>query len=262
MARRYIVTRPAGHAGLLSQALRRIGIDAVEIPTVAIIPPESWDPLDGALRRLLEYDWILLTSRSGVEALFERAGRTAVWPPALRWAAIGPGTAAALRAGGITTVWIPSRFLGEAVAREMPVSRGDRVLRVRAAEASEIPSEGLRARGAEVTDVIAYRTQFPLMATGSRLAHVLAEGVEGVIFTSASTVRGFLHLVDAAGLRGSVATIRLIAIGPVTTAAIRAEGLVPYAVASEHSVQGIVDVLAGRDDLEGSDHRAASVRET
>ena len=262
MARRYIVTRPAGHAGLLSRALREVGIEPIEIPAVAILPPESWIPLDDALRRLPEYDWILLTSRSGVDALFERAGRAAVWPPALRWAAIGSGTAAALRARGIATAWIPSRFLSEAVAGEMPVSRGERVLRVRAAEASAVPSEGLRARGAQVTDVIAYRTQFADAASGARLARVLTEGVEGVIFTSASTVRGFLRLVDAAGLRGSVAGIRLIAIGPVTAAAIRATGLIPSAVASEHSVQGIVDVLAGRDDGEGSDRHAASVRET
>jgi uroporphyrinogen III methyltransferase/synthase len=250
MARRYIVTRPAGHARFLSQALREIGIEPVEIPTVTIIPPESWDSLDDGLRRVQEYDWVLLTSRSGVDALFERAGRNAVWPPGLRWAAIGPGTAAALRERGITEVWIPSRFLGEAVAAEMPVSRGDRVLRVRAEEASETPSEGLRGRGVEVTDAIAYRTRRSGQASGARLVRALAEGVEGVIFTSASTVRGFLRLADAAGVRGAMGTVRLVAIGPVTAAAIRDEGLVPYAVASEHSVPGIVNVLAERRDRE------------
>jgi uroporphyrinogen-III synthase len=86
--------------------------------------------------------------------------------------------------------------------------------------------------------------------------------VEGVLFTSASTVRGFMHLADAAGMRGSVAAVRLVAIGPVTAAALREEGFVPYAVAAEHSVQGIVNVLTEGSTLEGSDHHAASIHET
>jgi uroporphyrinogen-III synthase len=262
MVRRYIVTRPAGHAPFLSRALREIGIEPVEVPTVTIIPPESWNALDDALHRVREYDWILLTSRSGVDALFERAGGEMVWPSGLRWAAIGPGTASALRARGVTGVWMPSRYLGDAVAAEMPVSPGERVLRIRAEQASAVPSAGLRGRGVEVTDVIAYRTKFPGDTSRAQLARALADGVEGVIFTSASTVRGFMHLLDAAAVRASIGAIRLVAIGPVTAAAIRDEGFVPDAVAAEHSVQGIVRALAEGSGLEGSGRHAASVRET
>ena len=256
MPRRYIVTRPAGHAAALSEALRAVGIEPVEVPTVTITPPESWRSLDEALRRIQEYDWLLLTSRSGVEALFARAGPGFAWPGTLRWAAIGSGTADALHERGISDVWIPSRFLGEAIAREMPAARGDRVLRVRAEQASEVPTEELRARGVGVNDVIGYRTHAAPAASRAQLVRAFAEGVEGVIFTSASTVRGFLDLVDATGLRLEVGSIRLVAIGPVTADALRAEGLTPHAVAAEHSVRGIVEVLAER-----SDQHAARIRE-
>lgn len=255
MPRRYIVTRPLNHAATLSEALRAAGIEPIEVPAVTIMSPESWEPLDDALRRIQEYDWLLLTSRSGVDALFDRAGTDFVWPGKPRWAAIGSGTAAALRERGIGDVWIPSRFLGEVLGREMPAARGERVLRVGAEEASEAPTAGLRARGVEVTEVIAYRTDAAPAASRAQLLRAWADGVEGVIFTSASTVRGFLGLVNTTGLRAEVGSVRLVAIGPITAAALRAEGLAPYAVASEHSVRGIVEVLAER-----SDQHAARIR--
>lgn len=244
MPSRYVVTRPVGHAAALSRALRAAGIEPVEVPAITIAPPESWDALDEALARIAEYDWMLLTSRSGVEALFSRAGMAFPWPPALRWAAIGSGTASALRDGGVGDVWMPSRFVSDALAAEMPAAPGERVLRVRAADASAVPSDGLRARGIVVTDVVAYRTLDAPAASEGELRRALAEGVEGVIFTSASTVRGFMRLADAAGVRQGVGRLRLVAIGPVTAAALRAEGLIPNAVAAEHSVRGIVGVLA------------------
>lgn len=256
MTRRYIVTRPVNHAAALSEALRAAGIEPIEVPAVVLTPPASWEPLDDAIRRLSEFDWVLFTSRSGVEAFFGRAGPGFAWPETLRWAAIGSGTSGALRARGIGDVWIPSRFLGEVLAREMPAVRGERVLRVRAEEASDAPTEGLRARGIEVTEVIAYRTHAAPAASRAQLLRAWAEGVEGVIFTSASTVRGFLDLLTETGLRTKVGTARLIAIGPVTAAALRAEGLTPHAVASEHSVRGIVEVL-----VERSDQHAARIRE-
>lgn len=258
-ARRYVVTRPAEHAGMLSEALRAAGFEPVEVPAVTVEPPASWELLDRALRAIHEYDWLLLTSRSGVDALFGRAGPRFAWPAGLRWAAIGSGTAGALRRRGITKVWIPSRFLGEAVAQEMPAARGERVLRVRAEQASETPSEGLRARGVEVTDVVAYHTKPAPPSSLEALRAALAGGVEGVIFTSASTVRGFLALTEAAGAVPQVRALRLVAIGPVTAAALDECGLPPAAVAEEHSVRGIVAALTGMSAREGSVPNAARV---
>jgi uroporphyrinogen-III synthase len=258
-AHRYVVTRPVEHAAGLSEALTAAGVEPVEIPAVAIEPPASWHPLDDVLRRIDGYDWLLLTSRSGVDALFDRAGARFAWPARLRWAAIGAGTAAGLRDRGIAEVWVPSRFLGEAVAQEMPAVRGDRVLRVRAEQASETPSVGLRARGVEVTDVVAYRTTTAPEASLVSLRAALATGVEGVIFTSASTVRGFLALAEAAGAGTQVRALRLVAIGPVTASALAEYGLFPAAIAEEHSVPGIVAAVSGMIARERSGSHASRV---
>lgn len=258
--RRYLVTRPAEHAPGLSEALRAAGFEPVEVPAVAVEPPASWEGLDDALRRISEFDWLLVTSRTGVEALFDRAGPGFAWPPGLRWAAIGPGTAAALRRRGIPHAWVPSRYLGEAVAREMPAARGERVLRVRAEQASEAPTVGLRARGVAVTEVVAYRIRTAPDSSRAALAAALAAGVEGVIFTSASTVRGFLALAEAVGAPEAVRSLRVVAIGPVTAAALREAGMAPAVVAEEHSVPGIIAAMAGSPGTERSMGNAAHIR--
>jgi uroporphyrinogen-III synthase len=258
-ARRFVVTRPAEHAAGLSEALRAAGFEAVEIPAVTVEPPVSWAALDDVLRRIGEFEWLLLTSRTGVEFLFDRAGPEFAWPGGLRWAGIGSGTAAALHRRGIAEVWIPSRFLGEAVAREMPAVRGDRVLRVRAEQASETPSEGLRSRGVAVTDVVAYRTRPAPESSVRALAAAIETGVDGVIFTSASTVRGFLALAEAAGALPQVRALPAVAIGPVTAAALSEYGLTPAAMAEQHSVPGLVAAVIAMTGSERSGSHAARV---
>ncbi|MGH2347929.1 MAG: uroporphyrinogen-III synthase, partial [bacterium] len=143
-----LVTRPAGQAGAMSALLREAGCDPVEVPSIAILPCEDWAALDAALTRLAGYDWLIVTSRNAVDILFARLrffGRSL--PASLRCAAIGPGTAAALTARDAATPWIPAAFTSRTLAEEIPVTPGQRVLRLRAEAAAEIGIV-LRARGA------------------------------------------------------------------------------------------------------------------
>src|SRR3989441_5138739 len=133
-------------------------MERVVAPAVAVLPPVSWDGVDEALARLGQYAWVLFTSANGVRMFFDR-GRTrggVVGPPTLRWAAIGPGTAAALEEVGIGRPWLPSRYLGESVGDELPANQGQDVLRVRGETASPVATTRLRARGVSVDEVVAY----------------------------------------------------------------------------------------------------------
>ncbi|MBI2246753.1 MAG: uroporphyrinogen-III synthase [Armatimonadetes bacterium] len=245
--RRVIVTRPREHAERLAARLSAIEMEPVIVPTVAFAPPATYAPLDDAVRHLDRYAWILFTSRTGVRVFFERmaAGPRAL-PEHLRWAAVGPGTAEALRGRGIREVWIPSRYLSEAAGAELPAQRGDRVLRIRAEAASPLPAERLRGRGVEVDEVVAYRTVLGPPESVPLLRQAVALGADGVIFTSASTVRGFARLIQVAALEHEIGRLTLIAIGPVTAEAIRALGWPVHLVAAEHSVDGIAVLFEGR----------------
>lgn len=248
---RILVTRPADQVAALSDGLRAIGMEPVVVPTVAILPPGSFDALDEALRSLERYDWILFTSTNGVGAFFDRAALLGIDPvstTSLQWAGIGPATADAITAHGIPTVWMPSRYLSEAVADELPAHAGQRLLRIRADVASSLPAERLRARGVVVDEVVAYCTQEAPPGATELLAQAWADGIDGVIFTSASTVRGFARMAAGASLGQGLDDLMIIAIGPVTAKAVEAMGWPVHLVASEHSVDGVVQVLKERGD--------------
>lgn len=245
---RFLVTRPQGQSQDLCDRLRAIGIEPVEVPAISIEPPVSYDDLDRAIRELGRYDWGLVTSQNAVAAMLERAARLGVTLllPRLQWAAIGPGTAEALRRHGVNNVWMPSRFLSEAAGSELPAVAGDRVLRIRAEVASDDPATLLRARGIEVTEVVAYRTVEAPSSSRPLLRDALNAGIEGVVFTSASTVRGLIRLAQTIERSDDIGRLFIVAIGPVTAAELEAMGLLAAVVANDHSIDGIVNVLRER----------------
>jgi uroporphyrinogen III methyltransferase/synthase len=229
------VTRARAQASELAERLRRLGAVVVEAPAIRIVP------LDGPVPSPAGYDLVCLTSPNGVRLLFERLGVAGTDARALagaRVAAIGPGTAAALRAHGVIADVVPSeRFVAEGLVEalaEVPVSRA---LVARAAEARDVLVDALRARGVEVDVVALYETVAEPLGD-EQVAAVRA--ADYVTFTSSSTVRFLLEALsgDGAGLAG-----RLVSIGPVTSAALRSHGLEPDVEASRHDIDGLVEAL-------------------
>jgi uroporphyrinogen III methyltransferase/synthase len=235
--RTILVTRPAQQAQPLARALERRGARVVVAPTIRLAPARS-AALTAALRDLAagRFDWITLTSRATVDVL---RGRLAS-PSEVRAkvATIGEGTAAAFRGWARRDPDLqPTTFTTAALARAFPRGSG-RVLCARA----DIAPEGLEAalvrKGWEAVRVDAYRT---VLATSlpREARDALRRGeVDAVTFTSASTVRGFVHALGAS--RG---TPTIVCIGPVTAAAVRAAGLRPAAVARPHTLEGLVAAI-------------------
>lgn len=246
---RVLVLRPEEHAATLAIRLRAIGVEPVVVPAVAIDPPATWDDVDATLRRLASYDWVLFTSVSGVDAFFARwyeLGIPVALPRTVRWAAIGPGTAAALAGVGVSDPWIPSRYLGEAAGDELPASPGERVLRVRGEVASPVATVRLRARGMLVDEAVAYRTVEGPAASERPLLQAWDDGIDAVIFTSASTVRGFARLAQRVRINDALGGVMVVAIGPVTAAAVQEMGWQVDAVAPRYSVDGIIQAIEER----------------
>jgi uroporphyrinogen-III synthase len=250
---RVIVTRPVEHGERLGATLQALGIEPVAVPAISFGPPATYAPLDAAIHHLDRYQWVMFTSRTGVRVFFERAAaRGRPLSRHLRWAAVGPGTAEAVRAHDVEHVWIPSRYLGTTLGDELPAQQGERVLRIRAEEASSLPAERLRSRGIQVDEFVAYRTIEAPPESVPLLRKALVGGVNGVIFTSASTVRGFARLTQHADLNDEIAPLTLIAIGPVTADAIRGLGWSVHLVADEYSIDGIAAMLRrGQTDASG-----------
>jgi len=230
------VTRARAEASGLAARLRELGADVVEAPTIRI------RPLPGDAPDLSRYDLVCFTSPNGVRLLFERmhaAGKDARALAAASVAAIGPGTARALREHGIKPDVVPERSVAEALVEALRDGPVRRALIARAASARDVLPDALRERGAEVDVLPLYET---LAEPLSPEALTAARAADYVTFTSASTVRFF---IDAAGGEpGLSPATRIVSIGPVTSEALRAGELEPTVEAPRHDIDGLIDALA------------------
>jgi uroporphyrinogen III methyltransferase/synthase len=229
------VTRARAQASALAARLRALGAGVVEAPAIRI------EALAGTGPDVSAYDLVCLTSPNGVHLLFERlraGGHDARALAGATVAAIGAGTATALREHGIEADVVPERSVAESLVdalREIPV---ERALVARAAEARDVLPDALRERGAQVDVLALYETVAEPLDDGVLAA---ARAADYVTFTSSSTVRFFL---EAAG--GEVAFsdgTRIVSIGPVTSSALREQGFEPDVEAARHDVDGVLDAL-------------------
>jgi len=240
---RALVTREPGRPGALAEALRSRGLAPVVIPTVDLRPVVSGGPLDAAAANLDGYAWVVVTSANGAEALAGAAGRAGIALSGTRVAAVGAATAEALRRLGATAALVPSRAGGVTLAEELPVDPGDRILLARADAADGILPARLRERGALVDEVIAYHTVEAPEAARLPLRAAFREGIDLIVFTSGSTVRGLVALLPPAERRVALQT-PACCIGPSTAAAAREAGFVRVAEAAEASAEALADLAA------------------
>ncbi len=228
--KRVLVTRTRQQASELSRALAAQGAEPVELPTLEIVPTYDEGELATAIVDLKSsaYSWVVFTSANAVELFAGRidaAGLDARAFGRTRIAAIGPGTAEALRKRGLRADLVPDRFVAEGLvdAFSRMVVRGQRVLLPRAEGARELLVDALASMGADVHDLRLYRAQVPAERNSDALRRLRAGEIDVATFASSSAVR---NLVDMLG--GDVAPLRdvfIAAIGPVTADAVRAAGL-------------------------------------
>ncbi len=249
--KRVLVTRAAGQAADLARELEARGASVVIVPVLEIADPESFAPLDTALRSLASYRAVAFTSANAVERFFTRfydvlgTCDVAALPEGTRAFAVGPKTAEALARAGIEASALAEDSRGEALARAIKDTLGDvkgvRVLLPRAAAGREELPDGLRAAGARVDAVPVYRTTIPPGAE-SALRAALAEKPDAITFASPSAAS---HAVELTGVR-ALAGIVIAAIGPTTAARVVELGLEKPVVAEKATARSLAEALSAR----------------
>lgn len=245
--RRILVTRAAQQAGKLSDGLRELGAIAVEVPVLEIASPVSFTALDGALRQIDRYDWILFTSANTVAAMKTRGEEIGIASAATSGAmvaAVGSATAAAAREAGWNVALIPGTYVAESLVaslqrQEIP---GKRILLARAEVARDVIPDALRSAGAIVDVVDAYRNVIPADAP-KQLRQALVEGLDAATFTSSSSVTHLADAARAAHLGFPFPGVPAVSIGRVTSATLRAAGWEPAAEADPHDIPGLIGAV-------------------
>jgi uroporphyrinogen-III synthase len=257
---RILIGRARHQAGSLSTSLRSLGASIIEIPFIEIRKPQSYRPLDDALRNIKSYDWLILTSTNGVEAMWERVRKLRITRRNLKHlqiAAIGPATKKAIVKHGLKVKMVPEEYVAESVVKGLRDKvNGKRVVLIRAKVARDVIPEELRAAGAMVDVVEAYETVVPeksrvrlraLLRNAKRRPHI-------VTFTSSSTARNFAELLCGSRSprlhtdRGKVTAdsfdgMQFASIGPVTSATLRELHMPPAIEAREFTMGGLVRAI-------------------
>jgi uroporphyrinogen III methyltransferase / synthase len=238
---RIAVTRARSQASPLAARLRELGADVVETPAIRTVSLEAEVPALDA------YDVVVVSSPNGARELFERlhaSGRDARALAGVRVAAMGPGTARALREHGLIADVVPQRSVAEGMVEALAGIDVRRALVARAREGRDVLIDALRERGADV-DVLALYETVP-----EAIEPETVTGAGWITFTSASTVR---FVAEAAG--GLPRGPRLASIGPATSAALREHGRDPDLEADPHTPDGLVDALVAAAASSGAGAR-------
>jgi uroporphyrinogen III methyltransferase/synthase len=261
--RRVLVTRPRDQAADLVDRLATLGAESVEAPMIRIEPPEDPSDLMDAAGRADEFDWIVFTSANAVEAFMtalldgNRDLRALKGP---RLCAVGSGTAEKLSQYGIKVDLIPDEFRAEGVLTSLAALgplEGARVLLPRADIARDVVSQGLRAAGATVTDVVAYRTVLEdTQREGDPDVYgQLLEGrIDVVTFTSGSAVRNFAKIYGAEQVVDLLKRTVVAVIGPTTAESARSLGIPVTVQPSPSTVPALVDAIAAHYAASRSAH--------
>jgi len=257
--KRILVTRPKDQSMELVDRLEAMGADAIEAPMIRILPPEDDGPLADACARAGEFDWIVFSSANAVDAFI---GRLLAGPVDLRalggvkLCGVGPGTAEHLTRLGLKVDLVPAEYRAEAVLRALSENGGVRGLKILLPHADigrELIADELRKQGADVTEIIAYRT---IAVEADREGEpdiyrmLLERSIDVVTFTSASAVRNFVRILGAEPAADLLAATVVACIGPVTAEAAAQSNIHTTIQPSSYTIPALVDAIAKHFEVE------------
>jgi uroporphyrinogen-III synthase len=246
--KRVVVTRAVEQSESLVRALREKGAVPVSLPMITFAPPDDLAPLDAAIHRLNQNDWLLLTSQNALRALRERCqqlGLSLVEAAAgVQIAVVGPATAEAATSAGLPVAYVARQHQGVSLAEEFaPQLKGMQVLLPRSDHANPELVEVLQRLGARVVEITAYKTIRPDSEQTPDCERALREDVDAVLFFSPSAVHHLRELVGDAQFRTLSRISAFTAIGPITEHALREAGVDRVLLARDTTVPSILDAL-------------------
>ncbi|MCL6088100.1 MAG: uroporphyrinogen-III C-methyltransferase [Actinobacteria bacterium] len=247
--KRVLVTRPENQAGEFSKRIEELGGEPYEFPTIKISEADN-SGLDKAIMKVNQYNWIIFTSVNGVQYFFKRLFKLGKDVRVLQNAslcAIGPKTKQALEEKGLIADYVPDEYRAEAIITGLKhkIKSDDKILLPRSDNARKILPDTLKEIGAQVDDVVAYKTK--KSDANADLLHqmMLNNEIQIITFTSSSTVQNFVELLrlpqrELASLLNSVC---VASIGPITTATAREMGIKVDVEAAEYTIEGLIDAI-------------------
>lgn len=243
-----MITRSAGQAADFQKRLESQGARVVAFPTIAIHPPDSWEPMDQAIQNISSYQLLIFTSANGAESFFGRMkalGKDARLLKQLSISAIGPATARIIEKQGLAVETLPEEYRAEGLvlALHEKIRPGVRVLIPRAKVARELLPQEIRKLGGGVEIVPAYQTLVPPHAR-DRFFELMREGaLDMIVFSSSSTVNNLAQIVAPLSLPQALAGTSVACIGPITAETCHQLGLKVSVQPASYDIPSLVEAI-------------------
>jgi len=247
--KRIVVTRAPDRSQELIRRLQDLGAEVCLLPMIGAVAPEDEQPLKDAICRLEEFDAILFVSRTAVEETYKRAGmlgkrEVLAGSPERFTAVVGPATARAAREHGIRVDYVSSGHTGEGLVREVGKSLAGRsVFLPRSDRGDRRLGQTLREAGANVKEVVAYRTVQPEPPDPELIQKIRRAEIDVIIFASPSAIENLSETIEPADLASLAARVNFAAIGPTTAEALRKRGIRVEIIAKEPSSEGLTQAI-------------------
>jgi uroporphyrinogen-III synthase len=247
--KRVVVTRALEQSQSLIDALRGAGAEPVLLPLVAFAPADNLAELDGCLKNSARFDWVFFTSQNALRAVQQRSAELELTLSTIfkevKIAAVGPATAEAIAAAGLTVNFISRIHTGVALAEELSAeTQNKRVFLPRSDRANPDLIEFLNLHGWQVTPVVAYKTVSPNSDSSAALESLLHGDADAILFFSPSAVHHLRDLLGSQRLRDLSHQSIFVAIGPVSENALKADGVSRILLAADSTVSAAVTTLA------------------
>lgn len=256
--KRIVITRARAQSSELERQLSELGAQVLEVPSIRIVPPQSWQPLDDAITNLERYDWIVFTSVNGVESFFQRLLKPGSDSRKLhnaKIAAIGSTTVKQLRQYGILADLQPPKFVAEALIEALQKQTeisGKHFLLPCAEPARPVFKDELLKAGAELNEVVAYRTVTESDQGEKTIKQIQAGQVDLITFTSSSTVKNFAKLIGTDQIN-NLKNVTVASIGPITCQTALDHGFNPKIMPTEYTIPALVQAVVNYYSKIGKD---------
>lgn len=252
---RVLVTRAREQASILAEKIEELGGEAWEFPTIDIKPPLDLGMLDKAIEETSTYDWVIFTSVNGVKAYFNRLQQLKIDIRSLgkvKFCAIGPKTQETLEAKGLVVDYVPEKFVAEAIVEGLKdkLLPGQRILLPRADLARPILVDCLQEMDMVIDEVVAYRTVLGSEDKELLVNKLVNKEISVVTFTSSSTVRNFMSLLENQNKAEILEGLKIACIGPITADTATKLGLNVDVMALDYTIDGLVEALINHFNAE------------
>ncbi|MBA62120.1 MAG: uroporphyrinogen-III C-methyltransferase [Planctomycetaceae bacterium] len=238
---RILVTRAASQSDEFSRKLSQLGAEVVLQPAIEILPPENYQALDRVIESIIDMKWIVFSSSNGVQYFLNRLleiGFDTRHLAQAKLAAIGPGTASALEDFNLKADLLPQQYRAESMVEALaPHVAGEKVLLIRASRGRDILPLGLRDAGAEVEQIVVYRSEDVKMLSPST-TEAVKQGIDWVTFTSSAIARSSIGLLGE-HLQG----LKSVSISPITSETMRGLGFEPTVEAKQYDLDGMIQAI-------------------